>query len=65
MHTSYFLFLCVCVVYAHANKQNNNERTCNQEAHEPCGCELWEKWKVVSMEMAAGMGALTGFFSIG
>ena len=35
--------------HTHATK-----RTCNQEAHEPCGCALWRKWKEVVMEMTAG-----------
>lgn len=31
-------------------------RTCLQEAHEPCDCDLWERWKEVISKMDVGMG---------
>ena len=31
-------------------------RTCLQEAHEPCDCDLWERWKDVISKMEVGMG---------
>ena len=45
IHFCVHVHVCVCTHFL-------ENRNCKQEAHEPCGCDLWEKWKTVVMEMS-------------